>query len=118
MTNTTDKGVPLMKPTFFDDNDPNNPKRKTYIEHEAVLKIIYDIKENKEIPKNYGTLLDIIRSIRNLPTADVVEVVRCKDCEYWGGVIYGFVCRKFSGIETKICMHADEFCSYGKRKGD
>ena len=50
------------------------------------------------------------------PTIDAVEVVRCKDCEHWGGVIYGFVCRKFSGIETKICMHADDFCSYGKRK--
>lgn len=43
-----------------------------YIEREAVLKIIYDIKENKEIPKNYGTVLDIIRLIRNHPTADVV----------------------------------------------
>lgn len=28
MTNTTDKGVKLMKPTFFDANDPNNPKFK------------------------------------------------------------------------------------------
>jgi hypothetical protein len=54
--------------------------------------------------------------IDRLPTADVVEVVRCKDCEHWGGVIYGFVCRKFSGIETKICMHADDFCSHGERK--
>lgn len=50
------------------------------------------------------------------PTADVVEVVRCKDCMHWGGVTYGFVCRKFSGIETKICMGADHFCSYGERK--
>ena len=47
---------------------------------------------------------------------DVVEVVRCKDCIHWGGVAYGFVCRKLSGIETKICMGADHFCSYGERK--
>lgn len=47
---------------------------KEYIEREAVLKIIYDIKENKSIPKNYGTLLDIIRLIRNQPAADVAEV--------------------------------------------
>ena len=47
-----------------------------YIEREAIQKIVYDIKENKEIPKNYGTLLDIIRLIRNLPTADVAEVKR------------------------------------------
>ena len=49
-------------------------------------------------------------------TADVVEVVRCKDCIHWGGVTYGFACRKFSGIETKICMGADHYCSYGERK--
>lgn len=47
---------------------------------------------------------------------DIVEVVRCKDCIHWGGVTYGFVCRKLSGIETKICMGADHFCSYGERK--
>ena len=50
------------------------------------------------------------------PTADVVEVVRCKDCVYWGGVTYGFVCRKFSGMDTKICMGADHYCSYGERR--
>ena len=50
------------------------------------------------------------------PTADVVEVVRCKDCVHWGGTTYGFVCRKFSGIETKICMGADHYCSYGERR--
>ena len=49
------------------------------------------------------------------PTADVVEVVRCKDCKHWGGVTFGFVCRKFSGIDTKICMGADHYCSYGER---
>lgn len=48
--------------------------------------------------------------------ADVEEVVRCKDCVNWGGVTHGFVCRKFSGIETRICMGADQFCSYGERK--
>lgn len=52
------------------------------------------------------------------PTADVVEVVRCRDCVHWGGVTYGFVCRKFSGIDTKICMGADHYCSYGEKKAN
>ena len=56
--------------------------------------------------------------IAEAPAADVVEVVRCKDCVHWGGVAYGFICRKFSGIETKICMGADHYCSYGERKDD
>ena len=51
-----------------------------------------------------------------IPTADVVEVVRCKDCVHWGGATYGFICRKFSGIDTKICMSADHYCSYGERR--
>lgn len=57
-----------------------------------------------------------IGDVKRQPTADVVEVVRCKDCIHWGGVIQGFVCRKFSGIDTKICMGADHFCSYGTPK--
>lgn len=51
-----------------------------------------------------------------IPTADLIEVVRCKDCKHWGGATYGFVCRKYSGIDTKICMGADHYCSYGERR--
>lgn len=47
---------------------------------------------------------------------DFVEVVRCSECQHWGGVTFGFVCRKFSGENTKICMHKDDFCSYGERR--
>ena len=63
-----------------------------------------------------GCTANIVGVLYHLPTADVVEVVRCKDCKHWGGVTYGFACRKFSGIETKICMGADHYCSYGERK--
>ena len=49
------------------------------------------------------------------PKSRFEEVVRCKDCRHWGGTTFGFVCRKFSGIETKICMGADHFCSYGEK---
>ena len=58
---------------------------------------------------------DFEELINEAPTADVVEVVRCKDCIHWGGTAFGFICRKFSGIENKICMGADHYCSYGER---
>lgn len=45
-----------------------------------------------------------------------VEVVRCNDCIYYGGITYGFVCKIFSGNETKICMNSDDYCSYAERK--
>ena len=50
--------------------------------------------------------------------ADVVEVVRCKDCKHYGGVVYGGVCRKYSGYETKVCTEKDHYCSYGERKDE
>lgn len=50
--------------------------------------------------------------VRDVPTADVVPVVRCKDCENaqneCGGMI---ICRVYKHI-----MWLQDFCSYGKRK--
>ena len=45
------------------------------IDANAILLIVEKIKENKSIPKNYGTLLDISREIRKLPTLDYEPVV-------------------------------------------
>lgn len=30
---------------------------------------------------------DMYRRMKRLPAADVVEVVRCKDCKYWGSTL-------------------------------
>lgn len=59
---------------------------------------------------------DAMSEIEDCPTADVVEVVRCKDCKYWGGAIYGYICNAWSGINTKHYTKPTEFCSYGERK--
>ena len=48
--------------------------------------------------------------------ADFVEVVRCKDCEHWGGVTFGYICRRFSGSYIRNETRENDFCSYGKRK--
>ena len=45
--------------------------------------------------------------------ADVVEVVRCKDCKWWH--TDGCAFRKDA---VKDLPAADDFCSYGERKGD
>ncbi len=52
--------------------------------------------------------------IENQPPADVVEVVRCKDCKHFGKDMgYGkHDCKKY---EMPYCMEND-FCSYGERK--
>ena len=49
--------------------------------------------------------------------ADVVEVVRCRDCKYWQDNNGGYPheeCRWGKG-ETP---DADDFCSYGERRAD
>ena len=38
---------------------------------------------NSNAPAKVTTYKDVLHRVKNLPTADVVEVVRCKDCEYW-----------------------------------
>lgn len=50
------------------------------------------------------------RDIEAQPTADVVKVVRCKDCKWYRGI----------GCAIKIVDESDEptdndFCSYGER---
>ena len=37
------------------------------ISREEVLKFLYEIKDDSCIPKNYGTILDIIKHVRNMP---------------------------------------------------
>lgn len=55
------------------------------ISRAEVLKLIYDYKENhsenrKEYPINYGTLIDMIRWVRNLPSVTPQEPFINKPC--------------------------------------
>ena len=53
-----------------------------------------------------------LNEISELPSADVVEVVRCKDCRHWqdGGFSSYCICDGFT--------HSDDYCSYGERKDE
>lgn len=78
-----------------------------YIEREAALEI------TKRTSGDYATAF---AEIRKIPAADVVPVVRCKDCKY--AYINSFSAA--SGValcssSTKV-MQQDDFCSYGERK--
>lgn len=54
------------------------------------------------------------RAIEDAPTADVVEVVRCKDCVYFEMDDDGFCyCLDSTGFDSK---DLDDFCSDGKRR--
>lgn len=53
--------------------------------------------------------------IQKFPTADVVKVVRCKDCKHYvtNTELLGNVCNR---LFTVFPMKPDDFCSYGERK--
>lgn len=59
-----------------------------------------------------------IQLLKNLPSADVVEVVRCMDCEHFEAINnddHGW-CKMISDLPCGISVrYDDDFCSYGER---
>lgn len=37
------------------------------VKKDDILELLYEIKDNPDTPKNYGTLLDIISKVRGIP---------------------------------------------------
>ena len=90
-----------------------------YINREALLKRLCDDDPSHMEDYYYNAIADA-------PTADMVEVVRCKDCKYWA--------RKGSdpilNTDFGICMHqqwqnsrdldietdSQDYCSYREKR--
>ena len=61
----------------------------------------------------------------NAPTVDAAEVVRCRNCKYWGdedgklhssdGVLFARCKVHNYGRHTGWCQTENDFCSYGER---
>ena len=75
-----------------------------------------EIYNDEAVPVDY---------LKHLPTADVVEVVRCKDCKHYDDGL----CRrwKYSHVtsEDSFCSGAEweslqetDYCSYAERRGN
>lgn len=83
---------------------------KEYIKRETLISRINGMGYHEQIKNN---LLFIARMI---PTADVVEVVRCKDCRLRGredcAMFYRCDCGEQHTWETD-----NDFCSYGEKIG-
>ena len=60
-----------------------------------------------------------LMKVLELPAADVVPVVRCKDCKYWDESEYlpkHMVCNYVLG--ARFVRQADDFCSRGELNDD
>ena len=84
----------------------------------------------EKIAEKHGIPLgDLVDTFAEIPAADVVEVVRCRECKYWGdesgelqrsdGVLFAR-CKVHNylidGRHTGWCPTENDFCSYGERK--
>lgn len=52
---------------------------KDLIKRGDVLELLYRLKEDKECPKNYGTLLTIISRIWDMPAVEPMKWISCID---------------------------------------
>ena len=58
---------------------------------------------------------DMAHLVKDAPTADVVEVVRCKDCKYWQDNNGGYPHEECPWGKGETPDQTD-YCSYGERK--
>ena len=79
---------------------------KSYIEREA-LKRVYMGKGKDKL-----RLATVINELELAPAADVVEVVRCKDCKYF--LAYDRACDHPDGL---VPGGGEQYCCYGERRG-
>ena len=90
------------------------------IRKQTVLNMIDDVQFGNITQK----LSQLYEAVRNYPSVDAVEVVRCENCTYAEtatGWLSGFLwCVKDfeTGCGSKMAKQKDDFCSFGERKTD
>ena len=90
-----------------------------YIEREKAIAICQSYYEHCLETHDYcgdSVAYDIRTNIQGLPTADVVPVVRCKDCVYWDGLGYSGRCEGYHNGLMRDYTNYDDYCSYGERR--
>lgn len=98
-----------------------------YISREAVLALGYWHGEHPDFDNPCPDGIDAVDTsdIETIPAADVVEVVRCKDCEFSRRLtknelrIWLNECRACENPEASqsgyMIVFPEHFCSYGRR---
>lgn len=87
-----------------------------YIDREVAFDAITDLAGKAPTRSAYEAIWKSARALRKIPAADVVPVVRCKDCE-WFMREYGcpIEASGYHGEGRNLPVEND-FCSYGERK--
>lgn len=87
-----------------------------YIEREKVIDELEHLYEDAEL-----SYLGVYDCIENVPTADVVEVVFCKDCEHCEHIypecdINGNCREAYYCKSIKSDVKPDDYCCWGERR--
>ena len=90
-----------------------------YIDKEKLLQKLsrmIDYCENDNKVTGLTSLFQVVAAIMDCPNADVVEVVRCKDCKFRGtDNCSNSYYSEYEGAYVDP-MDDDNFCSYGERR--
>lgn len=81
---------------------------KKYIEADALIKSL--ATETGCMDRVFHAM-DVADMVKNFPAADVVEVVRCKDCKW-------LFSDEKCPLRTYWTHKDNDYCSYGERKDD
>ena len=111
----------------FDFEHIDMNKTAAFVHHSYFLKMINqqptaDVVEADKAQKEIDYWHDKAQSYEqtilklSLNKADVVEVVRCKDCKYWDNTTKWAVCTKWSADPyEQATTEKNDFCSYGEK---
>lgn len=92
-----------------------------YIEREAAIDAIMKVYVRTAGYKARERVFEAEEAVHRLPVADVVPVVRCKDCKHFN--FEHMECENEAvstdhegGASYSLNFYLDDFCSYGERK--
>ena len=72
----------------------------------------------RKLPDDLPYKASVKRVLMQAPTADVVEVVRCKDCQWWEPYTHGSTIGRCENPRNGLVNEYtddNDYCSYGER---
>lgn len=93
-----------------------------YIDADLLIEELKELQKlhSPSLAKTTNEAIDLglslaMRISRKIPTADVVEVVRCKDCKHYTSK-GTCACDQWLFDDVNIDVMLNDFCSYGERR--
>lgn len=84
---------------------------REYISREAAINKLLQCADDYDPDYSDITVAHAVSKIKEVPAADVVEVVRCKNCLRWKKYAYGGVCDRYG-----VRLDGDWFCAGGEKR--